>query len=194
MRLGGCPGWSEFSLGAYVIFLVLSCGVSYRIIGYFRVAKFLRFCLKKTWGLFFAEFNIRGRQRPRKIILILFRENYRVGGTTRPSFNRLTVRKENIRQKYLKRKGIKDTCSLTDCQTKTTYLHSDSWIKWLFRTKQWNVCLACLLLELWQLGHMILFAITQRVVYSQCYINATILFNKEIKTISCMSNTTTKEN
>ena len=30
-------------------------------------------------------------------------------------------------------------------QTKRTYLHSDGWIKWMFRTKQWNVCLACLL-------------------------------------------------
>ena len=29
IRLGGCPGWSESSLGAYVILLVLSCTGSY---------------------------------------------------------------------------------------------------------------------------------------------------------------------
>ena len=28
IRLGGCPGWSESSLGAHVILLVLSCGGS----------------------------------------------------------------------------------------------------------------------------------------------------------------------
>ena len=27
--MGGCPAWSEFSLGAYAILLVLSCGSSY---------------------------------------------------------------------------------------------------------------------------------------------------------------------
>ena len=88
--------------------------------GYFRVAKFSRFCLKNMRIIF------RGRQRPRKIMSILFRENHRVGGTTRLSFDELTVRKGNIRPKYLKRKRIKDTCSLTDKQTKITYLHSDS--------------------------------------------------------------------
>ena len=30
IRLGGCPGWSESSLGAHVILLVLSCGGSNR--------------------------------------------------------------------------------------------------------------------------------------------------------------------
>ena len=29
IRLGGCPGWSEFSLDAQAILLVLSCGGSY---------------------------------------------------------------------------------------------------------------------------------------------------------------------
>ena len=29
IRLGGCPGWSESSLGAHVILLVLSCGGSF---------------------------------------------------------------------------------------------------------------------------------------------------------------------
>ena len=29
IRLGGCPGWSESSLGAHAILLVLSCGGSY---------------------------------------------------------------------------------------------------------------------------------------------------------------------
>ena len=102
--------------------------------------------VSKTWGLFFADFNFRGRQCQRKLILILFRKNRRVDGTTRLSLDWSIVRKENLRPKYLKRNGIKDTCSLTDKQTKRTYLHSDGWIKWLFRTKQWNVCLACLLL------------------------------------------------
>ena len=31
IRLGGCPGWSESSLGTHVIFLVLSCGGSYML-------------------------------------------------------------------------------------------------------------------------------------------------------------------
>ena len=31
-------------------------------------------------------------------------------------------------------------------------------------------------------------------VYSECNINEKILFNKETKTITCVSNTTTKEN
>ena len=139
--------------------------------------------LSKTHGdYFFADFNFRGRQCPRKIISILFHKIRRVGGTTRLPLNRSTVRKENLRLKYLKCTGIKDTCSQTDKQTKIIYLHSDGWIKWLFRTKQWNVCLACLLLELWKLCHMTLFAIKQLVVYSECNINdANILFNKETK-------------
>ena len=32
IRLGGCPGWSESSLGALVILLVLSCGGSYLMV------------------------------------------------------------------------------------------------------------------------------------------------------------------
>ena len=80
-----------------------------------------RVFVSKTWGLFFADFNFRGRQRPRKIISILFCENLRVGGTTRLSLDRSTVRKE----KYLERNGLEETYSLTDKQTKRTYLHSD---------------------------------------------------------------------
>ena len=76
--------------------------------GYFRVAKFSRFCLKNM-GIIF-----RGLQRPRKIISILFRENRRVGGTAGLSFDISNVGKENLKPKYLKRKGIKYTCSLTD--------------------------------------------------------------------------------
>ena len=79
--------------------------------GCFRVAKLLRFCLKNI-GIIF-----RGWQRPRKIILILFRKNGRVGGTTRLSLDISTVRKENFRPKYLKRKGIKDTCYERDFMT-----------------------------------------------------------------------------
>ena len=102
------------------------------------------FCgfVSKTRGLFFVYFNLRGQQHPRKIILILFRENRRVGGTTWLSLDRSTVLKENLRPKYLKHN--EDTCSLTGKQTKRTYLHSVGWIKRLFR-KQWNVGFACLL-------------------------------------------------
>ena len=64
-------------------------------------------------NLIFAVGDIR-----EKIISILFLENRRVGDTTRLFLDRSTVRKENLRSKYLKRKGIKDTCSLTDKQTK----------------------------------------------------------------------------
>ena len=31
IRLGGCPDWSEYSLGAHAILLVLSCGGSYSL-------------------------------------------------------------------------------------------------------------------------------------------------------------------
>ena len=163
----------------------------YRMMGYFRVAKFSRFFVSKTWGLIFADFNFRGRQRPRKMISILFHENHRVGGTARISLDRSTVRKENLRPKYLKRKGIKDTCILTDKQAKRTYIHSEGWIKWLFRTKQWNVCLVTWTLKVVSYDT---FAIKQLVVYSECNINANILFNKETKTITCVLNTITKEN
>ena len=87
--------------------------------------EYFRGFVSKIWGLFFAEFNFRGRQRPRKIISILFRENLRVGGITQISLDRLTVRKKISGQSNLKRNGIKDTCSLTDKQTKRTDLHSD---------------------------------------------------------------------
>ena len=92
--------------------------------------------------------------------------------------DRSTLRKENFRPKYLKRNGINDICtgSLTDKQTKRTYLHSDGW---MFRTKQWNVCLVTLCLTT-------LFAIKQHMVYSECIINANILFSKETKTITYM--------
>ena len=66
----------------------------YCIMGYFCIAKFSRFYLK-TWGFLFADFNIRGSRRPRKIISILFREIRRVGGRTRLSLYRTNVRKEN---------------------------------------------------------------------------------------------------
>ena len=80
--------------------------------GYFRVAKFPRFCLKNMAIIF------RGRQRPQKIFSVLFRENNRGGDITRLSLDRSTVRKENLQPKYLKRKGIKDTCSLADTKNK----------------------------------------------------------------------------
>ena len=58
--------------------------------------------------LIFAVGNIR-----KIVISILFRENRGGGGITQLSLDRPTVRKENLQPKYLKRKGIKDTCSLT---------------------------------------------------------------------------------
>ena len=97
--------------------------VVYRIMEYLRVAKFSRFCLKNM-GI-----NFCGRQHLRIIISILFCENYRVGGIAQISFDRSTVQKENLQPKYLKHKGIKDTCILTDKQAKRTYLHSDGLIK-----------------------------------------------------------------
>ena len=163
--------------------------ITYRIMGYFRIPKFSRFRLKNM-EIIFADFNFRGQQRPRKIISILPCENCRVGGTTRHSLDRSTGRKENLRPKYLKHKKMKDTCSLTDKQTKRAYLHSDGWIKWLFRTKQWNVCLACLLLELWKLCHTTLFAIKLFVVCSECNINANILFEAKCSlTVTTGTNT-----
>ena len=55
----------------------------YRIMEYFRVAKFSRFCLK-TWRLFFADFNYQF------------------------SLDKSKVRKENLWPKYLEQNGIKD--------------------------------------------------------------------------------------
>ena len=136
----------------------------------------------KNMGIIFADFNFRARQGPRKIISILIRENLDwVAQLAFPSIDQLCGKKISG-QNIWNSNGMKDTCSLTDKQTQRTYLHSDGWIKWLFRTKQWNLCLACLLRCV----------ISQLVVYSEC--NPNILFNKETKTITCMSNTTTKEN
>ena len=51
------------------------------------------FVSDKHMGIILANFNFRGRQRLRKIILILFRENRRVGGTTLLSLSRSTEEK-----------------------------------------------------------------------------------------------------
>ena len=93
--------------------------------GIFLVSPNFRGFVLKTWGLFFTDFNFCGRQRQRKIFSILFHENRRVDGTTRLSLYRKTVRKENLRPKVSETQQIKDTCSLTDKQTKITYLRSD---------------------------------------------------------------------
>ena len=79
----------------------------YHIMGYFRVAKFLRFCLK-TWGLFFADFTFCGLQRLQKIISI------RVGGTTRLSLAISTVLKER-----------KSPAKVSETQGTKRYLQSD---------------------------------------------------------------------
>ena len=52
-------------------------------------------------------------------------------------------------------------------------------------------CLSCLLVMLCHTTH---FGIKQPVMYSECNINANILFNKETKTITCIVKYTTKEN
>ena len=53
-------------------------------------------CVLKTGGLCFADFNFWDLQHPLKIIPILFRENLTLGGTTRLSLDRSTVRGENL--------------------------------------------------------------------------------------------------
>ena len=110
--------------------------------GYFRVAKFSRFCLKRM-GIFFAAFNFRGRQRPRKIILILFRDNSR-GKLDFPSIEQLCGKKVSSQSIW---NATNKRYLPSDRQTNkmNIYLHSNGWIKWLFRTKQWNICLGCLL-------------------------------------------------
>ena len=50
--------------------------------------------------------------------------------------------------------------------------------------------MSCLLVTLCHTTH---YAIKQLVVYSECNIYANILFNKETKTITSMSKTTTKD-
>ena len=158
--------------------------IGYCITGYFRVTKFSRFCLKNL-GIIF-----RGQQHLQKIILILFRKNCRVGGTTWLSLNRSTVQKENLQPKCLKRNGIKDTCSLTEKQKKKSIFTFRRLNKMTVQNRTMK-CLSCLLITL---CHTTLFAIKQLVVYSECNINANILINEETKTITCMSDTTTKEN
>ena len=96
--------------------------IKYHIMEYFRVAKFSQFCLKKHGAYFSRILIFRGWQRPRKIILIRVRKNCWVGGKTRLSLDRSTVRKKvsdqsvwnASNQRYLK-------------QTKRTYFHSDGW-------------------------------------------------------------------
>ena len=98
-----------------------------------------------------------------------------MGGTTRLSLDRTTVRKENLWPKYLKRKGIKDSCSLTDKQTKKNIFIFRRLNKMTVQNKTMK-CMSCLLVTL---CHTTLCAIKQLVVYSECNINANILFNKE---------------
>ena len=112
---------------------------------------------KKTWGIFYADFNYCGRQHPRKISF--FHENRILGGTTWLSLDRPIVWKENLWPEYLKRKGIKHTCSLTDKQTKSRRLNK--------MTVQ-NKTMKCPSCSLVTLCHMTLFAIKQLVVYSEC--------------------------
>ena len=99
----------------------------YHIMGYFRISKFSWFCLKKkTWSWFFADFNFHVWQHLWKIILIHVRINCWVGGKSRLSLDRSTVRKENLRPKCLKARN-----KIYLKQTKITYFHSDGRKKWL---------------------------------------------------------------
>ena len=79
---------SKFMLNGTILILI------YRIAGYFRVAKFSRFCKKKktkkkTW-IFFTDFNFRSRQCLRKLTPIKFLEN-RVVGLTAGSLKRAVI-------------------------------------------------------------------------------------------------------
>ena len=80
----------------------------YRIMGYFRVAKFLLFCLKNM-AIIFRRFQFSRSATSAKNYFDFFRENHGGGGITRLSLDRSTMRKENLWPKYLKRMGIKDT-------------------------------------------------------------------------------------
>ena len=132
------------------------------------------------------DFNFCSWQHPRKTILILFCENRRVGGTTRLFLDISTVRKENLRPKYLKPKGIKGTCSLTDKQRNKNNIFTFRWLNKMTVQNKTMKCLSCLLV---MLCHTTLFFM----VYSECNINTNILFNKEMKTVTCMLNTTIKK-
>ena len=66
IKLVRCPGWSESSLGAHSFcwFCHVVTEIHYHIMGYFRVAKFSRFCFKNMAIIFsriliFAVNNIR---------------------------------------------------------------------------------------------------------------------------------------
>ena len=84
IRLGWCPGWSDSSLGAQVILLVLSCSGSYMshvtTKPVFRVGDELRLkpacsARKTSFGLEISAFASRGivlsRQRTTKAVVIL---------------------------------------------------------------------------------------------------------------------------
>ena len=104
----------------------LSILATYRIMGICASPNF-RVFVSKSFGLFFADFNFRGRQRARKISSILFRKNHRVGGTTRLSLDRSNVWKK------------KSPAKVSEMQRNERYLQSD-------RQKQNNemsVLLAC---------------------------------------------------
>ena len=88
------------------------------------------------------------------------------------------MRKENLRPKYLKRKGIKDTCSLADTKNKQKeHIY--------IPTVEQNYCsehnneMSVLYLNSESCVIRPVFAIKLLMVYSECNINANILFTKE---------------
>ena len=167
---------------------------TYRIMGYFCVAKFsLRGFVSKTWGLIFADFNFLGQQCPWKIMLVLFCEKRRVDGTTL-TFPRQINCAERISGQSIWNRGNKRYLPSDRQRNKKNIFTFRRLNKMTVQNKTMK-CLSCLLVTWTQkLCHTIHFAIKQLVVYYECNINANILFNKETKTITCMSNTTTKEN
>ena len=105
---------------------------------------------------------------------------------TRLPLDRSTVRKENLWPNYLERNGIKDNLQ-SDRQTNKKNIFTFRRLNKMTVENKTMKCLSCLLVTT-------LFAIKQHKVYSECNINTNSLFNKETKTTTCMSNTTTKEN
>ena len=68
IRLGGCPGWSESSLGAHVILLVLSCGGSYLSMHITCLESWAR---STSWeNLFLPYANNKGAYQPSHLRLI----------------------------------------------------------------------------------------------------------------------------
>ena len=104
--------------------------------------------LSKKYGDYFSRILI-------FIISILFRENRRVGGTTRLSLYRTTVRKENLRPKVSETQRIKRYLQ-SDRQTNKNNIFTFRRLKTMTVQNKTMKCLSCLLVTL---CHTTLFAI-----------------------------------